>query len=117
MFLSHLAAASLLPVLSSAAAQDGPPSWTTFAPIPIMLLAGWFLIFQPQMRQQKAHKAKIEALKKGDTVLTGGGLIGKITRVDADHVEVELCPGMKVKALKSTITDIIPPTGSVSAND
>ena len=64
----------------------------------------------------KDHKAKIEAVKKGDQVVTGGGLIGKVAKVEEGVVEVELAQGVKVRALKSTLTDIIDPTAK-PAND
>ena len=50
-------------------------------------------------------------------MLTGGGLLGKVVKVDDQYAEVELAPNVKVKALKSTITDIVPPAGSAPAND
>ena len=109
---------SLLSLLSAgAAAPDGPPAWLQFAPFALILLVMWFMIGLPQMRQQKAHKAKLEAIKKGDAVLTGGGLIGKVVKVDGEYVDVELGANIKVRALKSTITDIIPPGGTTPAND
>ena len=76
--------------------------------IPWVLIIGifWFLIWRPQQRTQKAHRARIEAAKKGDTGVTGGGLIGKISRVDGDEVEIELAPNMRVRALKATLTDV-----------
>ncbi|MEY2925711.1 MAG: preprotein translocase subunit YajC [Pseudomonadota bacterium] len=77
----------------------------------------WFLILRPQMRQQKEHKAKLEGIKKGDSVLTGGGLIAKVVKVDDAYVDLELGANMKVKALKSTIVDVIPPAGAKAAND
>jgi len=76
----------------------------------------WFLILRPQMRQQKERQAKIGGIKKGDQVLTGGGFVGKVTRVDDTYADVELAPNVKVKALKSTITDVLSPTGT-PAND
>lgn len=105
---------SLLPVLAAATA-DSPPAWLQFLPIAVMGVVVWFLFLRPQMQQQKNQKSKLDALKKGDQVLTGGGLIGKVVRVDDDYVDVELAPGLKVKALKSTIADVIPPAGA--AND
>ena len=112
---------SLLSVLSAAAgaagASDGPPAYIAYAPIAVMVVAMYFLLFRPQMQQQKSHKSKLEALKKGDQVLTGGGFLGKIVKVDETYADVELAPGLKVRALKSTITDVIPPAGSAPAND
>ena len=85
--------------------------------IPWVLIIGifWFLIWRPQQRTQKAHRARIEAAKKGDTVVTGGGLIGKVVKVDGDEVELELGPNVKVRALKSTLADVR--SGSKPAND
>ena len=77
----------------------------------------WFLILRPQMRQQKDHKAKIAALKKNDMVVTAGGLIGKVIKLDDHYVELELGPNVKVKAVRSTLGDIIPPVGATPAND
>lgn len=109
--------ASLLSVLAAAGASaESPPVWTTFVPFVAMFAVIWFLFWRPQMRQQKDHRAKLAAMKRGDQVLTGGGLIGKVTKVDDTYAEVELAPGLKVRALKSTITDVIPP-GGAAAND
>jgi preprotein translocase subunit YajC len=107
---------SLLPVLA-AASSDSPPAWMQFLPLVGMGLVMWFLFLRPQMKQQKAQKAKLESIKKGDQVLTGGGFVGKVVKVDEDYAEIELAPGIKVKAVKSTITDVIPPAGSAPAND
>ncbi len=80
-------------------------------------LVMWFFIFRPQQKRMKEHKAKIEAVKKGDQVVTGGGLVGKVVRVDEHYADIELAPGMKVKAVKSTLTDVIDPMVAKPAND
>ncbi len=80
-------------------------------------LVFYFLLIRPQQKKMKDHKAKIDAVKKGDQVVTGGGLVGKVTRVDEFYVDVELAPGMKVKAVKSTLTDVVDPTTAKPAND
>ena len=72
---------------------------------------------RPQMKQQKEHRAKLADLKKGDEVLTGGGFVGKIVKVDDNYADVQLAQGLVVKAVKSTIVDVIPPAGSKPAND
>ena len=81
-----------------------------------MFAVFWFLILRPQMKRQKEHQAKLSQIKKGDQVLTGGGLLAKVTRVDDHYVDLELGANVKVKALKSTIADVIPP-GGAAAND
>ena len=82
-----------------------------------MVAIFWFLIIRPQMRKQKEHQTKISAIKKGDQVLTGGGLVGKVTRVDEHYADIELAPNVKVKAVKSTISDVVDPKGPPPAND
>ncbi|MFV0645203.1 MAG: preprotein translocase subunit YajC [Sphingomonadaceae bacterium] len=102
--------------LLAAASTNAPPTWVTFLPIIGMVAIFWFLIIRPQMRQQKAHREKISGIRKGDQVVTAGGLVGKVTRVDDDYAEIELAQGVRVKAVKSTIGDILPPGGK-AAND
>ncbi len=102
---------------ATGASAGGAGSLLSLA-IPWVLIIGIFylLIWRPQQRQQKAHRARIEGAKKGDTVVTGGGLIGKVTRVDGDEVEVELGPNVRVRALRSTLSDVRVPGGQ-PAND
>ena len=100
----------------SAAAAGAPPAWVQFLPIVGMVLIFWFLIIRPQMKRQKEHRNKVESMKRGDQVITGGGLMGKVVKVDDAYVEIELAQGVKVKAVKHTITDIVSPGGS-PAND
>ncbi|MFB0875082.1 MULTISPECIES: preprotein translocase subunit YajC [unclassified Sphingobium] len=87
------------------------------APLVLIFVVFYFLLIRPQQKKMKDHKAKIDAVKKGDQVVTGGGLVGKVARVDDIYVDVELAPGMKVKAVKSTLTDVIDPLSAKPAND
>ncbi len=104
-----------LTLLAAAATAETPPAWLQFLPLVAMVVIFWFLIIRPQMRRQKEHQAKVGGLKKGDQVLTGGGLLAKVIKVDDHYADLELGPNMRVKALKSTIVDIVPPAGA--AND
>lgn len=104
-----------LSLLAAAAGAGQPPAWATFLPLVFMGLIFWFLILRPQMNRQKELQNKIGGLKKGDQVVTGGGLIGKVLKVDEHYVELELGANVKVKALRSTIADVVPPMGA--AND
>lgn len=102
-----------------AAAPEGNSAAALFAQFaPLILIFGvfYFLLIRPQQRRAKEHKARIDAVKKGDQVVTGGGLVGKVVRVDDIYVDVELGQGMKVKAVKSTLTDVLAP-GAPPAND
>ncbi len=85
-------------------------------PIVGMVAIFWFLIIRPQMKRQKEHQAKIAAVKKGDQVVTAGGLLGKVLKVDEQYAEIEIAQGVKVKAVKATLGDIVPPGGK-PAND
>jgi preprotein translocase subunit YajC len=108
---------SILLTLSAAASAEAPPAWMQFLPLVAMVAVFWFLILRPQMKRQKEHQAKVAGIKKGDQVLTGGGLVGKVIKVDEHYAELELGQNVRVKALKSTIADIIPPGGTAPAND
>ena len=87
------------------------------APLVLIFVVFYFLLIRPQQKKMKEHKGKIDAVKKGDQVVTGGGLVGKVARVDAIYVDIELAPNMKVKAVKSTLADVIDPTTAKPAND
>ena len=103
-------------ILAAAAGAEAPPAWIQWAPIVGMILIFWLLIIRPQMKRQKEHQEKISSLKKGDQVVTAGGLVGKVVKVDDNYAEIDLAQGVRVKAVKSTIGDIIPP-GGAAAND
>lgn len=105
-----------------AQAAGAAPSSTTaflFQMVPLLLIFVIFyvLMIRPQQTAMKKHKEKLGAVKKGDNVITGGGLVGKVTRVEDDQVEVEIATGVKVKAIKSTLTDVMPLGGAKPAND
>lgn len=106
----------MLDLLSAAAGGSSPPGWVQFLPIVGMIVIFWFLLIRPQMRRQKDHQTKIASVKKGDQVVTAGGLLAKVIKVDDNYVELEIAQGVRVKAVKSTIGDIVPP-GGAAAND
>ena len=103
-------------ILAAAASAEAPPAWIQWLPIVGMILIFWFLIIRPQMKRQKEHQQKVEGIKKGDQIVTAGGLVGKVHKVDDTYAEIDLAQGVRVKAVKSTIGDVIPPGGS-AAND
>lgn len=104
-----------LAAASSTAAQ--PPAWTGWI-LPLgMLLILWFLIIRPQMRQQKQHRDKVAGLQKGDEVVTAGGIVGKITKVEEHFVHIEVAKGMTVKAVRNTIGEVLSSRTAPAAND
>ena len=77
--------------------------------IPLILLFGifYFLIIRPQQQRMKAHQAMVAAVKRGDTVVTAGGLIGKVSMVKDDgELLVEIADNVQVRVLKSTLTEV-----------
>ncbi len=105
-------------LLSAAAgAGQSPPAWLQFLPLVAMAGIFWLLILRPQMKRQRDLQTKIGGIKKGDQVLTGGGLLAKVIKVDDNYAELEIAPNVRVKALKSTIVDVVPPGGVAPAND
>ncbi len=101
---------------AGAGAAGAPPAWINWLPIVGMVVIFWFLIIRPQMKRQKEHQARIGGLKKGDQVVTQGGLVGKVIKVDDDYAEIELAKDVRVKAVKHTIADLIE-KGGKPAND
>ena len=108
-----------LPMTMIGAAVAQPDSTASFiintVPLVLVFVIFYMLMIRPQQRRMKAHQAAIGAVKKGDQVVTGGGLICRVKRVSDTEVDVELAPSMVVTAVKSTLTQVIDP--SKPAND
>jgi preprotein translocase subunit YajC len=77
------------------------------APFAIILLILYFLIMRPQQQRQKAHQQMVSNIRRGDTVVTNGGLIGKVTKaVDENEIEIEIAPNVRVRQSRSAISDV-----------
>ncbi len=83
-----------------------PNPMLQFLPLIAIFIIFYFLLIRPQQRRAKDHRALIDGVKRGDTVVTGGGLIGKVIKVEDAEVEVEIAANVKVRVIKSTITDV-----------
>lgn len=82
-----------------------------FVPLILIFAIMWFLLIRPQQKKLKEHKAMVEALRRGDQVVTQGGLIGKVSKVkDEDEIEVEIAQGVKVRVVKSTVAQVLSKT-------
>ena len=82
-----------------------------FLPLILIFAIMYFLLIRPQQQKVKQHKAMVEALRRGDQVVTQGGLIGKVSKVkDEGEVEVEIAEGVKVRVVKSTIAQVLSKT-------
>ncbi|MEM7076586.1 MAG: preprotein translocase subunit YajC [Pseudomonadota bacterium] len=86
-------------------------AFAQFVPLILIFAIMWFLLIRPQQKKIKEHQAMVAALRKGDQVVTQGGMIGKVTRVkEADEVEVEIAQNVKVRVVKSTISQVLSKT-------
>lgn len=88
-----------------------------FAPIILILIVFYFLLIRPSQQARKQHADMIAALKKGDVIVTSGGLIGKVKSVADDEVRVELAPNTDVRVVRSTIAAVRNKTEPAPAND
>ncbi|MDD2875012.1 MAG: preprotein translocase subunit YajC [Azoarcus sp.] len=77
-------------------------------PLILMFVVLWFLMIRPQMKKAKEHKAMVEALGKGDEVVTGGGIAGRVTEVNDSFVQVEIAPNTVVAVQKNAVATVLP---------
>ena len=94
----------------------GSAGFLMLGPYLLIFVVFWFFLIRPQQMRAKEHRNKVAAVKPRDQVVTGGGIVGKITRVDDDFVDVEIAQGVKIKVVKSTLADVLQPGGK-PAND
>jgi len=97
--------------INNAWAQSAPADGggiAGFLPLIIILVVFWFFLIRPQMKQAKEHKKMIEALARGDEVVTNGGLLGKINKVGDTFVLLEIAKDLEVKVQKQNISTTMP---------
>ena len=93
---------------TAGAAAGGMSSLMQMLPLVLMFVVLYFIMIRPQMKKQKEHKAMIDALGKGDEVVTGGGLLGRITKVDEQYVSVEIAGNVVVQLQRSAVVQVLP---------
>jgi preprotein translocase subunit YajC len=93
-------------VILGAAAGGGSAFFVQLFPLLLIFVVLYLFLIRPQQKRAKEHEAKIASVQKNDDVVTAGGLMGKVTKVADDHVEVEIAPNVRVKAVKSTIANV-----------
>jgi preprotein translocase subunit YajC len=100
------------PAYAQAAGGAGS-AFASFVPLILIFAIMYFLLIRPQQKKLKDHQKMVAALRRGDQVVTQGGVIGKVTKVKEDgsnEVEVEIAEGVKVRVIKSTITQVLSKT-------
>ncbi len=102
---------------TGAAAPSGTAAFmVNIFPLILIFIIFYFLLIRPQQRRVKQHQAMVQAVKPRDTAITNGGLIGKVTKVDENEVELEIAQGVRVRVVKSMLSDVRP-HGAKPAND
>ncbi|HYJ52981.1 MAG TPA: preprotein translocase subunit YajC [Allosphingosinicella sp.] len=101
---------------ATSTAASAPPAWVTFAPFVLIFVIFYFLLIRPQQRRMKQHQAMLGQVKPRDMAVTTGGLIGKVTKVDEAEIELEIAQGVRVRVVKSMLSDVRP-HGAKAAND
>jgi len=96
---------------AAGAAAAEPNPLISLLPLVLIFVVFYFLLIRPQQKKVKEHKAMLEALRRGDKVVTGGGIVGTIVKVGADDdVTVEIAEGVRVRVLRSTIQGVMAKT-------
>ncbi len=90
------------------AAAPGGFNIIEFIPLILIFIVFYFMLIRPQMKRAKEHKKLIEALAKNDEVVTSGGLLGKITRVDESFITIEIATAVEIKVQRSSVASIVP---------
>ena len=91
-----------------AAAEGQPDPLMSFLPLVLIFVVFYFLLIRPQTKRAKEHKKMVEGLAKGDEVVTSGGLLGRITQVGENFVQVKVADGVEVKIQKQSIATLMP---------
>jgi preprotein translocase subunit YajC len=93
---------------AAAAPANSPSSLVTVLPFVLMFVVMYFVMIRPQMKKQKETRAMLDALAKGDEVVTAGGLVGKVTQLGESFVTVQAAQGVELQFQRSAITMILP---------
>ena len=99
-------------LISPAFAQGSPLGgggdlMTQLLPFVLIFVIMYFLILRPQQKRVKAHQEMVKNVRRGDTVVTSGGLVGKVTKViDDDQIEVEIAEGIRVRQVRAMVSDV-----------
>ena len=91
-----------------AAGGDMQSTLMSMLPLALMFVVLYFVMIRPQMKKQKEHAAMIAALAKGDEVITGGGLLGKVSKMGDTFIGLEVSPGVDIQVQRSAVIQVLP---------
>lgn len=88
---------------------DSQSAMIQFLPLVLIFVVFYFLLIRPQQQKQKTHRSMLDSLRRGDRVVTGGGIVGSVNRVTpgSDEIEVDIAQGVRVRVLRSTIASVL----------
>tara|TARA_X000000950_G_C13747964_1_gene591407 strand:+ start:166 stop:471 length:306 start_codon:yes stop_codon:yes gene_type:complete len=92
---------------AQSAASQQPSMIASFMPLILIFIIFYFLLIRPQQKKAKEHKALLESIKRGDKILTGGGIIGKVIKAEQTELTVEISNKVDIKILRSTVADVL----------
>ncbi|QQR70091.1 MAG: preprotein translocase subunit YajC [Alphaproteobacteria bacterium] len=115
---SHVGTETVIPA-GAPQPMGGGDKLMSFMPLLLILLLFYFILIRPQQKRAKDHQSMLDALRRGDRVVTSGGLIGSVVRLSGDNEEVtvELAEGVRVRVLRSAISEIRAKTEPAKAHD
>jgi preprotein translocase subunit YajC len=93
---------------AATAGGDTTSSLMSMLPLLLMFAVMYFVMIRPQMKKQKEHRAMIDALAKGDEVVVGGGMLGKVTKLDDNYVSVEVASNTEVQFQRAAVVQVLP---------
>lgn len=100
--------AQTAPAVAASTGNDIQSSLMSMLPLLLMFGVLYFVMIRPQMKKQKEHKAMIDALAKGDEVITAGGLLGKVSKIGEGYLGVEIASGVEVQMQRSAVVQVLP---------
>ena len=107
LFRTNQGLSMISPAFAQTSGAGGSDLLGLFFPLILVFGIFYLLVFRPQQKKMKEHQAMIDAVKRGDTVVTNGGLVGKVTKVvDDDHIEVEISDGVRVRQLRAMVSEV-----------
>ncbi len=90
------------------AAADSPSSLLSLLPLVLMFVVLYFIMIRPQMKRQKEHKAMVEAIGKGDEVVIGGGVLGRVSKLGETYLHVEVANGVELQVQRASVVQVLP---------
>jgi preprotein translocase subunit YajC len=91
-----------------AASGDTQSSLLSLLPLVLMFVVLYFIMIRPQMKRQKEHKAMVEALAKGDEIVTSGGFLGRVTKLGETYLSVEVANGVELQVQRTAVVQVLP---------